>query len=260
MSGSAHWSDLAPRVISGLAMALCGFFILWVGGWLFVLGVSLLATLMLWEAARMYNAPNPVGPAILGGVVVCVALTFLPGMLVLPALLAVALVAGSGVAQNRGVVFGFSAWILLGCYAFATFGIWLGLSGLIWLVLVVIASDVAGYFAGRMLGGPKFWPKVSPKKTWSGTVAGWIGAALVGACFMGPLQLGGSFILISVLVAFAGQMGDIVESAVKRHAGVKDSSDLIPGHGGVLDRFDAMLGAGMMAGFLALIGQFSGAS
>ncbi|MES2549277.1 MAG: phosphatidate cytidylyltransferase, partial [Pseudomonadota bacterium] len=114
---------------------------------------------------------------------------------------------------------------------------------ILWLVAVVVASDVLGYFAGRMLGGPKFWERVSPKKTWSGTVAGWIGAGLVGLVMV--LAAGASWLLVplSALVAFAGQLGDIAESWVKRRAGVKDASNLIPGHGGVLDRFDAMIGA-----------------
>jgi phosphatidate cytidylyltransferase len=136
-----------------------------------------------------------------------------------------------------------------------------GASVILWLVAVVVASDVLGYFAGRMLGGPKFWPSVSPKKTWSGTVAGWIGAALVGAGFV--ILSGASWVLmpVSALVAFAGQMGDIAESWVKRRAGVKDASQLIPGHGGVLDRFDALIGAvvavkalGLFAPVSALLG------
>jgi phosphatidate cytidylyltransferase len=115
-----------------------------------------------------------------------------------------------------------------------------------WLLFVVIVTDVAGYFAGRMLGGPKFWPRVSPKKTWSGTIAGWIGAALVGWIF-GALYNGGPYVIyISVAVALGSQLGDIAESAIKRHVGVKDSSSLIPGHGGLLDRFDGMLGAALL--------------
>jgi phosphatidate cytidylyltransferase len=93
----------------------------------------------------------------------------------------------------------------------------------------VIASDVLGYFAGRILGGPKFWPRVSPKKTWSGTVAGWVGAAGVGLG-SGPRGLGSAALVwVSPLVAFAGQMGDIAESAIKRRAGVKDSLEPDPG-------------------------------
>jgi phosphatidate cytidylyltransferase len=126
---------------------------------------------------------------------------------------------------------------------------------MLWLIVVVVVTDVLGYFAGRMIGGPKFWPAVSPKKTWSGTIFGWIGAALVGVIFV--IYTGASFELvgISIAVAMASQMGDIAESAVKRMMGVKDSSTLIPGHGGVLDRFDGMLGATV---FLLLVGQFIG--
>ena len=113
-----------------------------------------------------------------------------------------------------------------------------------------MATDIVGYFAGRIFGGPKFWPRFSPKKTWSGTVAGWIGAGIFGA-LVGPGLLGVSWWacgLGAVVLSFAGQMGDIVESALKRRAGVKDSSSLIPGHGGVLDRLDALVAVAALAG------------
>ena len=131
----------------------------------------------------------------------------------------------------------------------------LGFGWMAWLVLVVIATDVMGYFAGRMIGGPKFWPKVSPKKTWSGTAGGWIGAAIVGAIYAAKTPEMLEVIGVSVAVSMASQMGDIAESAIKRHLDVKDSSNLIPGHGGVLDRFDGMLGAAV---FLLIVGQFIG--
>jgi phosphatidate cytidylyltransferase len=128
-----------------------------------------------------------------------------------------------------------------------------GTQAILWLVAVVVASDVLGYFAGRMLGGPKFWPAISPKKTWSGTVAGWIGAALVGLVVVLGSGAGRLLVPLSALVAFAGQMGDIAESWVKRRAGVKDASNLIPGHGGVLDRFDALIGAVVLVMALRLV-------
>jgi phosphatidate cytidylyltransferase len=118
-----------------------------------------------------------------------------------------------------------------------------GLIWVVWLVTVVVMTDISGYFAGRLIGGPKFWPQVSPKKTWSGTIAGWLGAGFVGALFMVNLDFGPKIIGISVAVSMASQLGDIAESALKRKMLVKDSSNLIPGHGGVLDRFDGMLGA-----------------
>jgi phosphatidate cytidylyltransferase len=118
-----------------------------------------------------------------------------------------------------------------------------GFAGVLWLVAVVVAADTAGYFAGRHFGGAKFLPKVSPNKTWAGTYGGWAAAAVIGLLFwlFGPGGWG--LVVLSPLIAFAGQMGDIAESWLKRRAGVKDSSALIPGHGGVLDRFDALTGA-----------------
>ncbi|MDB4074642.1 phosphatidate cytidylyltransferase, partial [Ascidiaceihabitans sp.] len=131
----------------------------------------------------------------------------------------------------------------------------LGFIWMLWLIVVVVVTDVLGYFAGRMIGGPKFWPAVSPKKTWSGTIFGWIGATVVGVIFVSYTGASFELVGISIAVAMASQMGDIAESAVKRMMGVKDSSTLIPGHGGVLDRFDGMLGAAV---FLLLVGQFIG--
>ena len=122
-----------------------------------------------------------------------------------------------------------------------------------WLLVVVVVVDVAGYFAGKVFGGPKFWPKVSPKKTWSGTAAGWVGAAVVGLCYMIFAGGGVVAITVSIAAAMAAQMGDIAESAIKRKVGVKDSSNLIPGHGGLLDRFDGMLGAALL---LLIVEQF----
>ena len=117
---------------------------------------------------------------------------------------------------------------------------------LVWLLLVVIVTDIAGYFAGRLIGGPKFWPRVSPKKTWAGVIAGWIGAAVVGVIFLRFTTAGPDLPWISAALSLASQMGDVAESAIKRRMGVKDSSRLIPGHGGLLDRFDGILGAALL--------------
>lgn len=130
-----------------------------------------------------------------------------------------------------------------------------GLVWMLWLMLVVIATDVAGYFAGKAFGGPKFMPRISPKKTWSGTSAGWAAAAVVGIGFMIQLGAGIGLVLVSVAVSFAAQLGDIAESAIKRYAGVKDASALIPGHGGLMDRFDGLMAAAL---FVLLTAQLTG--
>jgi len=122
------------------------------------------------------------------------------------------------------------------------------------VALVVVVTDIAGYFAGRIFGGPKFWPRFSPKKTWSGIVAGWIAAVGIGAIFLRISSAGIDLLWISALLAFASQLGDIGESAIKRMSGVKDSSSLIPGHGGLMDRFDGLLGAAL---FMLLVAQLT---
>jgi len=143
--------------------------------------------------------------------------------------------------------------VLLAGYGLVEFRYTHGGTWLFWLLLVVIVTDIMGYFAGRVLGGPKFWPALSPKKTWSGTVAGWIGAAGVGALFISFTKAGWDLLWISMLLSLASQLGDITESAFKRRAGVKDSSALIPGHGGVFDRFDGALGAALFMLVVALV-------
>jgi phosphatidate cytidylyltransferase len=117
-----------------------------------------------------------------------------------------------------------------------------GMQLVFWLVIVVVATDVFAYLTGRSLGGPKLAPKISPGKTWSGLVGGTPGALILGAAVASMVGWswlqGGLFALILALVA---QSGDLFESFIKRRAGVKDSGRLIPGHGGVLDRFDGYL-------------------
>jgi phosphatidate cytidylyltransferase len=155
--------------------------------------------------------------------------------------------------RDRRIAAAYAAAIMVAGFGLVYLRESIGTAGILWLVTVVVASDVAGYFAGRSLGGPKFWPAVSPKKTWSGTVAGWIGAAMVGLGFVLAGHGGWALVLLSPVVAFAGQMGDVVESWLKRRAGVKDSSHLIPGHGGLLDRFDALIGATVVVMLIGLV-------
>ena len=128
---------------------------------------------------------------------------------------------------------------------------------LVYAILLVVITDSFGYIFGRLIGGPKFWPRISPKKTWAGIVAGWIGAGLLG--YYGDRHLPGDFarlwflVFSSMFLSFASQMGDFFESALKRRMGVKDSSNIIPGHGGVLDRFDALIALGAIYLILAFI-------
>ncbi|MDU9003355.1 phosphatidate cytidylyltransferase [Sedimentitalea todarodis] len=245
MSGSGRWADLAPRIGSAIVMVTIGILAVWAGADVFHIFVAAVCGAMIWELLRMLNGQS--GPLVIA--IACTAALslilaiHLPSVYGLPVLAVPVLLGVVTLRQHRLVCGAFMGLVLLAGLEMAIVRDDFGLVWIIWLIVIVIVSDVAGYFAGRTLGGPKFWPKVSPKKTWSGTVAGWLGAAVVGLVFAMLQDTSLLLVPYSVLVAFAAQMGDIAESAVKRMVGVKDSSTLIPGHGGFLDRFDGMLGA-----------------
>lgn len=255
----SQWADLRPRVLSAVAMVAVGGLAIWAGGPAIVALVILVCGLMIWELALMTGAGGGAGTRDIS-----MALAVLAGLCLLVvavvetrlALILLALPAGAGALLARreaGIYAAYAALIMLTGHGLISLRADPGLAVILWLVLVVVASDVLGYFAGRAFGGPKFWPRVSPKKTWSGTVAGWIGAALVGLGFVLAGQGGWGLVWLSPLVALAGQMGDIAESWIKRRVGVKDSSALIPGHGGVMDRFDALAGAVVVVFLLSLV-------
>jgi phosphatidate cytidylyltransferase len=130
----------------------------------------------------------------------------------------------------------------------------LGLIAVLYLFAVAWTTDTASYAAGRLIGGPKLAPRISPRKTWSGFIVGALAPALVGVLFAIALK-GSSAVrlaLVSVALALACQAGDLMESWVKRRFGAKDSSQLIPGHGGLLDRIDGLLFAAVLAALIAL--------
>lgn len=258
MSNSAKWGDLMPRVLSGIAMAIVGIAAVWTGGIWFLALVVITTGIMVWELSRMI-APDAGNDALQLGLLAAAAILFanyIPAFFALPILFAPALV-GAGRMPRFKLRFAlYAVLILVAGFGFLTLRKDFGAIWMVWLVLVVVTTDVMGYFAGRMLGGPKFWPRISPKKTWSGTIAGWGGAAVVGVIFTFCLWPSLWLIAISVILSFASQMGDIAESALKRKTGIKDSSNLIPGHGGLFDRFDGMLGASVALVLLSFLAGF----
>ena len=242
-----RWSDLSVRLGSGAAMVAVGVAGIWAGGDTFHVLVAVICGLMVWELVRMLAPEGQALALQLGGVAALAVLlaTYLPTLYAMPLLAAAVMVGVGQVKRATPVYVSFTALVLLAGWGMAHVRDDLGFGWMVWLVLVVVVTDVAGYFAGRIIGGPKFWPAVSPKKTWAGTTAGWLAAALVGIVFGIGSGVMGTLVLASVLLSFASQLGDIAESAIKRRVGVKDSSSLIPGHGGLLDRFDGMLGAAL---------------
>ncbi|WP_254702206.1 phosphatidate cytidylyltransferase [Roseivivax sp. THAF40] len=244
-------------MISGLVMVGVGMACVWAGGLTFHILIALVSGLMVWELVRMIDSdrirtPKVLGVAAAGAVLIAAEL---PPAYAMPLLLAPSMLGFGQMTRGGPTYAAFAAMILLAGYGMMGVRDDFGLIWMLWLVLVVVATDVAGYFAGRMIGGPKFWPRVSPKKTWSGTVAGWIAAGGLGAIFAGLTGADMSLVPLSIAISMASQLGDIAESAIKRRAGVKDSSTLIPGHGGLFDRFDGMLGAAL---FILIVGPLVG--
>jgi phosphatidate cytidylyltransferase len=165
---------------------------------------------------------------------------------------------------GRGRSSGHVAWMVLGLVyvvcALLAFQ-WLrqdpevGRATILWLIAAVWATDIGAYFAGRAIGGPKLAPRISPKKTWAGLAGGMCAAAAVGvvSALLATWPNAILLALISALLAVVAQLGDLFESGVKRHFGVKDSSNLIPGHGGLLDRADGLMSGSLAVALLVLM-------
>ncbi|WP_342075837.1 phosphatidate cytidylyltransferase [Yoonia sp. SS1-5] len=252
---SANWDDLTVRMASSAAMTVVGAVGVILGGVWFQMLVVFVSAVMIWELWMMIRPHEPTP----GMLLAALAASVMSGQLVDGsqwAMLLFLVVPVIGAVQLRTEIktfFIFALGIQLAGWGLVHFRTDYGFTWLLWLMSVVIVTDIFGYFAGKTFGGPKFWPKISPKKTWSGTIAGWLGAGLVGFLFTMFTAAGWWIIALSMILSFAGQMGDIAESALKRRMGVKDSSTLIPGHGGLFDRFDALLGAAL---FMLLVASF----
>lgn len=250
-----RWADLRKRLVSAVVLIAVGGAEIWLGGPSFAVLVVLLTGVMVWELAKM-TAPDRENTPLSLAAIACASLGVIlvfPDPVTSAFLLVPALAIALTDRRDRRLSSLYSVAIMVAGYGLIELRMSAGTPVILWLVLIVVASDVLGYFVGRVLGGPKFWPAISPKKTWSGTLAGWVGAALVGLGFV--LSGYGSVWLIplSVVIGLAGQLGDIWESWIKRRCGVKDASTLIPGHGGVLDRFDALIGAVVTLILLGLV-------
>lgn len=240
-----RWSDLGPRIGSSLVLVAVAVFTIYMGGLWFIGFVAAIVGIVTWELCRMTGVAHAVPLGLLAGLCSLV-LSLVPDGYGVP-LIMLPMFLGAGQAKKQPLAFAlFTVVVLLAGYGLVDMRENISWKWLVWLVCIVVATDVAGYFAGKIIGGPRFWPRISPKKTWSGTVAGWIAAGLVGVIAMRASMAGQQIIGISVAMSMASQLGDIAESALKRHVGVKDSSNLLPGHGGFFDRFDGVLGAAVL--------------
>lgn len=256
---SGRWGDLPTRIASAAVMAPVALGCIWIGDIAFACLVALLAAGMGYEwlqLCRVPMAPRPVLMAAALPLAVFVAALGETGFAV--ALLA--LVTGVGWPRRREPADGERLlpcgvpYIGLGAVAL----IWLrnlpgpGRADVIVLLLVIWATDIGAYGVGRAVGGPRLAPTISPGKTWSGSVGGLLAGMAVGWFAADWLGIAGwQAALAAGLIGSVGQAGDLLESALKRRFNVKDSGWLIPGHGGLLDRLDAVLTAAPVAALLA---------
>jgi phosphatidate cytidylyltransferase len=261
-------SGLRLRVISALVMAVIVFAALAAGSVPFAVLLMTAAVILGWEWSQLCDRGR-FGFA--GGVVAwTAAFAVVLATFMGPQAGVVAALAGAPVAYLASLATGrktVALWLAAGAlYASlpSVALVWLrgnstaGLAGLLWLLLAVWATDIGAYFAGRLIGGPKLAPRISPKKTWAGLIGGMMSAALVGILY--PLLYAGApsqvrLAAAGAILAVIAQAGDFLESAVKRRFGAKDSSALIPGHGGLMDRVDGLVAAAAaLAAFQALSG------
>jgi len=218
---AASASNLALRIVSAAVLAPLALLAAYFGGWPFAVFWGAAAIAVLWEWTALVKGPLWIAAGI----------GYAGIMLTAPLVL------------RHDAGRGFLALVLL----FA----------------IVWTTDILGYFAGRAIGGPKLLPAVSPKKTWSGAIAGALGAMVVAVLVGGFFGLfdRAALAVIALLLSAVAQLGDLLESWVKRQFGAKDASQLIPGHGGVMDRLDGFWAAALVACSIGLLrGGLDGAA
>jgi phosphatidate cytidylyltransferase len=250
-------SDLSTRFAAGVVMIAIACFAIYFGGWPFRLLVLVAAGAMLVEWGDMHRVSRLwtwIGVALLIVPVLILAERFFPAGEAQPAALdldslapvwiaigvtaAIGLVLGA-VSRRLAVGWGF-LYVAIPALALVVLN-WAWFELVFWLMLVTWSTDIFAYFAGRGIGGPKLAPRISPNKTWAGLIGGMAGAGIVGALACWLLDIGAPFLFLGAPMGLLAQLGDLYESWVKRRCEVKDSSSLIPGHGGVLDRVDGLL-------------------
>lgn len=252
--------DVIVRTQSAIVLGLSVLGLTALGGWAFAVFTAAMAGLVLREWLEVTGSPRKC--VFIGDFAVVAALVVLlfKGVGTMAACAgALLLLAGLAVAAQDLKARGWTAfglvYAVLPAIALQSlrdsghFGLW----AIVFLFAVVWTTDVAAFFAGRALGGPKLLIAISPKKTWSGAIGGLCGALLAGSivAYLAGVPSVVPVLVLAGLASVVAQMGDLFESGIKRYFMVKDSGQLIPGHGGVMDRVDGLIAAGLL---LALIG------
>ena len=263
----AKWSDLRKRVLSAAILAPVALACLWFAAlpWTVLIALAAAGLGVEWVHLCGRRALSPPGIAVPAGLLLAGATAAVGTDWLAPIVLALAWLLALASARPDPQAARLAAGIpYIGLAAVAL--IWLrrggdvGRANVLFVVLIVWASDVGAFLIGRWVGGPKLAPRISPAKTWAGAGGGLVGALAAGLVVarLGLVHLGAPAALWHTAVVAGGlglmaQAGDLFESGIKRRFGVKDSSRLIPGHGGLLDRLDGMLAAAPVAALLVLL-------
>ena len=251
--------NLVTRIAAAAVLAPVAIAAAYGGGWYWTALVTLCAIGLFVEWLMVTRAAANVPLVVTGAAMLAVAAPFLALANVNAALIVLALgliaVAFRSTAPRAWAIGGF-----LYAAAAQVASILVRLDGadgfvaLALILLVVWCTDIGGYFAGRAIGGPKLWPRVSPNKTWAGAVGGFVASLIVAVGFaLSGFGKPGPLLWIGAALSVASQLGDLFESAIKRRFGVKDSSHIIPGHGGLMDRLDGYVAAVVLVAIFGIL-------
>ena len=256
--------NLWIRIFSALVILPAASFFLVAGGWCFLSFIAVLAGVMTWEMATvMFGRDRPwfIVLTIFGGFLT----VLLIGIKIDPLLIITFYLCWGGVllitslshnVLNLSIRFLFyNMFIIVPCCLILWLRQNIELNLVFWILVSVISTDVGAYIAGKTIGGIKLAPKISPNKTWSGLLGGIAASVMAGVLFgLFILEDLIAIVFFSIIIAITSQLGDLLESSFKRKYSIKESSNLIPGHGGVMDRLDGHMGA---VTFMAVVSFFS---
>jgi phosphatidate cytidylyltransferase len=254
-------SNLLLRILSAVILAPLAFLAAYLGGVPFAIFWTVAALAVLWEWIMMVAGPSyrlmfsACGGAVaMAGFVAWLGRPIAALLMIGLGALAAAIFAPRERRLWVTAGIGYAGALLLAAMFLRADDVF-GFAVIVMLFAIVWTTDVLGYFAGRTFGGPKLWSAISPKKTWSGAIAGTLGAMVVAVAISG---LFGSFnkfaiTIVALLLSVLAQLGDLFESWVKRQFGAKDSSNLIPGHGGVMDRLDGFWAAALAGCLIGIV-------
>jgi phosphatidate cytidylyltransferase len=259
-AGARFGPDLRPRVAAAVVMGSVALAAAWVGGFVFAAFWWLASIVVLWEWQRLVGGERLIVQRVgVGAIALALAAlsalhNSIPGVgasLILGAA-AVGWIAGrwQGIWAAAGVLY---AGALVASVGLLRVSPSFGMAAILWLFAVVWGTDIAAYFAGRLIGGPRLWPRVSPGKTWAGAIVGAFAGAVLGLMLAAWTNRLAWLFWLGLATAIVSELGDLFESALKRRFAAKDSSGLIPGHGGLMDRLDAFTSASFFAAVVGIL-------